>query len=220
MSGWKSAPHEVLIEWSHGYLPMKIFFRCMSSRGLYDPYDVIGGDFWVKNIKYFIFILFLAPKKIFENLARAENFDPIFDPLLAAQHHFWEVDPIFQKCPRGNLGSVQSLKKIVCAVFLRIKMPRFWSVKIFKPLQDLIRAPVSRLAKTKFLSNHFFSLRSRKDWKANFSDTLGCHLKVDGWEICFPIFSWTKWKEFLVKILFCDFCVRGLVRVPFHAKSA
>ena len=135
----------------------------MSSRGLYDPYDVIGGDFWVKNIKYFIFILFLAPKKIFENLARAENFDPIFDPLLTARHHFWGVDPIFQKCPRGNLGTVQSLKKIVTAVFEKYKNIRNLVTQFFKPLQDLIRAPVSRLAKTKFLSNHFFSLRSRKD---------------------------------------------------------
>ena len=97
----------------------------MSSKGLYDPYDVIGGDFWVKNIKYFIFILFLASKKFFENLARAENFDPIFDPLLTARHHFWGVDPIFQKCPRGNLGSVQSLKKIVTAVFENIKCAGF-----------------------------------------------------------------------------------------------
>ena len=75
----------------------------MSSRGLYDPYDVIGGDFWVKNIKYFIFILFLAPKKFFEKLARAENFDPIFDPPSSCEKHFLGGRPHFQKMPQGQL---------------------------------------------------------------------------------------------------------------------
>ena len=75
----------------------------MSSRGLYDPYDVIGGDFWVKNIKYFIFILFLAPKKIFEKLARAENFDPIFDPPLVAKRQFLGGRPHDQKLAWGQL---------------------------------------------------------------------------------------------------------------------
>ena len=75
----------------------------MSSRGLYDPYDVIGGDFWVKNIKYFIFILFLAPKKFFEKLARAENFDPIFDPPSSCEKHFLGGRPHFQKMPWGQL---------------------------------------------------------------------------------------------------------------------
>ena len=89
----------------------------MSSRGLYDPYDVIGGDFWVKNIKYFIFILFLAPKKIFEKLARAENFDPIFDPPSLRNGNFWGVDPMTKSWPGGNPGSVQSFIKIVRAVF-------------------------------------------------------------------------------------------------------
>ena len=126
MSGWKSAPNEVLIEWSHGYLPMKKKIRCMSSRGLYDPYDVIGGDFWVKNIKYFIFILFLAPKKIFEKLARAENFDPIFDPPSLRNGNFWGVDPMTQSWPGDNPGSVQSFIKIVRAVFDRTTLPPFW----------------------------------------------------------------------------------------------
>ena len=135
----------------------------MTSRGLYDPYDVIGGDFWVKNIKYFIFILFWPPKKFSKNWRARKILTPFLTPPRHAKNIFWGVDTIFKKCPRGNLGSVQSLKKIVCAVFLRLKMYGFWSTQFFKPLQDLIRAPVSRLAKTKFLSNHFFSLRSRKD---------------------------------------------------------
>ena len=112
------SPHEVLIEWSHGYLPMKKKFRCMSSRGLYDPYDVIGGDFWVKNIKYFIFILFLAPKKIFENLTRAENFDPIFYPPSSCEKHFLGGQRHFQKMPQGQLR--------VGAKFKENRYCRFW----------------------------------------------------------------------------------------------
>ena len=85
------------------------------------PMTSSGAIFGSKISNTLFLYFFWPPKKISKKLARAENFDPIFDPLLTARHHFWGVDPIFKKCPRGNLGSVQSLKKIVCAVFLVLK---------------------------------------------------------------------------------------------------
>ena len=139
------------------------------------PMTSSGAIFGSKISNTLFLYFFWPPKKFSKNWRARKILTPFLTPPRHAKNNFWGVDQIFRKCPRGNLGSVQSLKKIVCAVFLRIKMYRFCTTKIFKPLQDLIRAPVSRLAKTKFLSNHFFSLRSRKDWKANFS---AVHLQV------------------------------------------
>ena len=113
-----------------------------------------SGAIFGSKISNTLFLYFFWPPKKFSKIWRARKIlTPFSPPPRHAKNIFWGVDTIFKKCPEGNLGSVQSLKKIVCAVFLRPNLTRFWSVKIFKPLQDLIRAPVSRLAKTKFLSN-------------------------------------------------------------------
>ena len=149
----------------------KIFVACRPG-GYMTPMTSSGAIFGSK-ISNTLFLYFFWPPKKFSKIWRARKIlTPFLTPPRHAKNIFWGVDIIFKKCPRGNLGSVQSLKKIVTAVFEKITNAPNLVTQFFEPLQDLIRAPVSRLAKTKFLSNHFFSLRSRKDWKANFSDLI------------------------------------------------